>query len=45
MPIATVTSSLSDSFHRAFRNITGLKNTGKLLTIPNPVTVENQGFL
>ena len=35
---------LSDSFHRAFRNITGLKNTGKLLTIPNPVTVENREF-
>lgn len=29
---------------RAFRNITGLKNTGKLLTIPNPVTVENREF-
>ncbi|MEI3567566.1 MAG: hypothetical protein V8Q16_05615 [Akkermansia muciniphila] len=33
---------LSDSFHQAFRNITGLKDTGKLLTIPNPITVENR---
>lgn len=35
---------LSDSFHQAFRNITGLKDTGKLLTVPNPVTVENREF-
>lgn len=35
---------LSDSFHQAFRNITGLKDTGKLLTIPNPITVENPEF-
>lgn len=35
---------LSDSFHQAFRNITGLRNTGKLLTIPNPVTIDNEGF-
>lgn len=35
---------LSDSFHQAFRNITGLKVTGKLLTIPNPITVENPEF-
>lgn len=35
---------LSDSFHQAFRKITGLKNTGKLLTIPNPITVESREF-
>lgn len=35
---------LSDSFHRAFRNITGLKNTERLLTIPNPLTMENREF-
>lgn len=35
---------LSDSFHQAFRNITGLKDTARLLTIPNPVTVENREF-
>lgn len=35
---------LSDSFRQSFRNITGLKEAGKLLTIPNPVTVENREF-
>lgn len=35
---------LSDSFHQAFQNITGLEDTGKLLTISNPLTVENQHF-
>lgn len=35
---------LSDSFHQAFRNISGLKKTEKLLTIPNPLTMENREF-